>query len=157
MVVVNCSPARSGCQGAGGSHLGKGKNFQEAVHILREKSKGRAEREIWQYFAVLPPVSAAVGVMGDGSTYAYPIICGPRTRMDAYDAEWAHIPYEVLDIIAPHCQRSRGVNRVAMTSLQTPGTLNGSKCTQSTKERNTCIYPETGHTPIQGIFLKFFQ
>ncbi|HPF21534.1 MAG TPA: glutamine-hydrolyzing GMP synthase [Syntrophomonas sp.] len=103
----------------------KVKILQEADHILREEiKKAGLEREIWQYFAVLPPMRS-VGVMGDGRTYAYPIILRAVTSDDAMTAEWAHIPYEVLDIIARRIVNEvAGVNRVAYDiTSKPPGTI----------------------------------
>ncbi len=99
--------------------------LQEADHIVREEiKKAGLDREIWQYFAVLPPVRS-VGVMGDGRTYAYPIIIRAVTSDDAMTAEWAHIPYEVLDIMARRIVNEvRGVNRVAYDiTSKPPGTI----------------------------------
>jgi GMP synthase (glutamine-hydrolysing) len=99
--------------------------LQEADHIVREEiKKAGLDRKIWQYFAVLPPVRS-VGVMGDGRTYAYPIIIRAVTSDDAMTAEWAHIPYEVLDIMARRIVNEvRGVNRVAYDiTSKPPGTI----------------------------------
>ncbi|MDD3363624.1 MAG: glutamine-hydrolyzing GMP synthase [Syntrophomonas sp.] len=99
--------------------------LQEADHIVREEiKKAGLDREIWQYFAVLPPIRS-VGVMGDGRTYAYPIIIRAVTSDDAMTAEWAHIPYEVLDIMARRIVNEvRGVNRVAYDiTSKPPGTI----------------------------------
>lgn len=103
----------------------KVKILQEADYILREEvKKAGLEREIWQYFAVLPPMRS-VGVMGDGRTYAYPIILRAVTSDDAMTAEWAHIPYEILDIIARRIVNEvPGVNRVAYDiTSKPPGTI----------------------------------
>ncbi len=99
--------------------------LQEADYIVREEIKNAGlDREIWQYFAVLPPVRS-VGVMGDGRTYAYPIIIRAVTSDDAMTAEWAQIPYEVLDIMARRIVNEvQGVNRVAYDiTSKPPGTI----------------------------------
>lgn len=99
--------------------------LQEADYIVREEIKNAGlDRQIWQYFAVLPPIRS-VGVMGDGRTYAYPIIIRAVTSDDAMTAEWAQIPYEVLDIMARRIVNEvQGVNRVAYDiTSKPPGTI----------------------------------
>jgi len=99
--------------------------LQEADHIVREEIKNAGlDREVWQYFAVLPPMRS-VGVMGDGRTYAYPIIIRAVTSDDAMTAEWAQLPYEVLDIMARRIVNEvQGVNRVAYDiTSKPPGTI----------------------------------
>lgn len=99
--------------------------LQEADYIVREEIKNAGlDRQIWQYFAVLPPIRS-VGVMGDGRTYAHPIIIRAVTSDDAMTAEWAQIPYEVLDIMARRIVNEvKGVNRVAYDiTSKPPGTI----------------------------------
>ncbi|CFX98633.1 GMP synthase [Syntrophomonas zehnderi OL-4] len=99
--------------------------LQEADYIVREEiKKAGLDREVWQYFAVLPPMRS-VGVMGDGRTYAYPIIIRAVSSDDAMTAEWAQLPYEVLDIMARRIVNEvQGVNRVAYDiTSKPPGTI----------------------------------
>ena len=99
--------------------------LQEADFILREEiARAGLDRSIWQYFAVLPPMRS-VGVMGDERTYAYPIILRAVTSEDAMTADWARIPYEILDIITRRIVNEvRGVNRVAYDiTAKPPGTI----------------------------------
>jgi GMP synthase (glutamine-hydrolysing) len=99
--------------------------LQEADYIVREEiSRAGLDNEIWQYFAVLPPIRS-VGVMGDERTYAHPVIIRAVTSDDAMTADWAHIPYEVLDIMARRIVNEvKGINRVAYDiTSKPPGTI----------------------------------
>ncbi|MCK8826158.1 glutamine-hydrolyzing GMP synthase [Natroniella acetigena] len=74
--------------------------LREADAIFREEiSKAELEQEIWQYFAVLPPMRS-VGVMGDERTYAYTIALRAVKSKDAMTADWAKIPHQVLEQIS---------------------------------------------------------
>ena len=75
---------------------------------MREEIKAAGlEREIWQSFAVLPDIRS-VGVMGDERTYGYPIIIRAVTSEDAMTADWARLPYDLLEPhVEPHHQRGR--------------------------------------------------
>ena len=99
--------------------------LQHADHIVREElRKAGLEREIWQSFAVLPDIRS-VGVMGDERTYGYPIIVRAVTSEDAMTADWARLPYDVLDAIANRViGEVPGVNRVAYDiTSKPPGTI----------------------------------
>lgn len=99
--------------------------LQEADYIVREEiARAGLDSEIWQYFAVLPPIRS-VGVMGDERTYAHPVIIRAVTSEDAMTADWAHIPYEVLDIMARRIVNEvKGINRVAYDiTSKPPGTI----------------------------------
>ncbi|MBM7616027.1 glutamine-hydrolyzing GMP synthase [Alkaliphilus hydrothermalis] len=81
-----------------------GEITEEKLHIVREADaivreeikKANLDREIWQYFAVLPNIKS-VGVMGDERTYAHTIGIRAITSSDAMTADWARIPFEVLE------------------------------------------------------------
>ena len=59
--------------------------------VLEEIRRAGLDRELWQWFAVLPAVRT-VGVMGDGRTYAYPIVLRAVTSQDAMTADFARLP-----------------------------------------------------------------
>jgi GMP synthase (glutamine-hydrolysing) len=92
--------------------------------VVDEIKKAGLYRELWQSFAVLPAVRT-VGVMGDGRTYAYPIIIRAVTSDDAMTADWARLPYDVIEKIANRLIREvEGVNRVALdVTSKPPGTI----------------------------------
>ena len=97
-----------------------------ADHIVREEiRRAGLERETWQAFAVLLAGVRSVGVMGDGRTYEHPVILRVVTSEDAMTADWARLPYEVLDRISSRIIREvPGVNRVAYDiTSKPPGTI----------------------------------
>jgi GMP synthase (glutamine-hydrolysing) len=92
--------------------------------VTEEIKRANLYREIWQSFAVLPCIKS-VGVMGDGRTYAYPIVLRAVTSEDAMTADWARIPHEVLERISSRViNEVDGVNRVAYDiSSKPPATI----------------------------------
>jgi GMP synthase (glutamine-hydrolysing) len=92
--------------------------------VVEEIRRAGLYREIWQSFAVLPAVKT-VGVMGDDRTYAYPIVLRAVTSDDAMTADWARLPYEVLERISSRIiNEVPGVNRVAYDiTSKPPGTI----------------------------------
>ena len=103
----------------------KVETLQHADFIVREElAKAGLEREIWQSFAVLPDIRS-VGVMGDERTYGYPIIIRAVTSEDAMTADWARIPYDVLEAMSSRViNEVPGVNRVAYDiTSKPPGTI----------------------------------
>ncbi|HEV7861361.1 MAG TPA: glutamine-hydrolyzing GMP synthase, partial [Acidimicrobiia bacterium] len=66
--------------------------------VTEEVKRAGLYRELWQSFAVLPAVRS-VGVMGDERTYAYPIVIRAVTSDDAMTADWARLPYDLLERI----------------------------------------------------------
>jgi GMP synthase (glutamine-hydrolysing) len=92
--------------------------------VVEEIRRAGLYREIWQSFAVLPAVRT-VGVMGDDRTYAYPIVLRAVTSDDAMTADWARLPYDVLERISSRIiNEVPGVNRVAYDiTSKPPGTI----------------------------------
>ncbi len=92
--------------------------------VRQEIAAAGLEREYWQAFAVLPVVRS-VGVMGDERTYAYPIVIRAVTSDDAMTADWARVPYDVLERISTRIiNEVKGVNRVALDiTSKPPGTI----------------------------------
>jgi GMP synthase (glutamine-hydrolysing) len=73
---------------------------KESDAILREEiKKAGLDRAIWQYFTALPNITT-VGVMGDERTYSHTIAIRAVTSSDAMTADWARIPYDVLEKIS---------------------------------------------------------
>jgi GMP synthase (glutamine-hydrolysing) len=99
--------------------------LQHADAIVREEIRSAGlEREIWQAFAVLPDIRS-VGVMGDERTYGYPIIIRAVTSEDAMTADWARLPYDLLERMSSRIiNEVPGVNRVAYDiTSKPPGTI----------------------------------
>jgi len=92
--------------------------------IVEEIRRAGLYREIWQAFGVLPAVKT-VGVQGDGRTYAYPLVVRAVTSEDAMTADWARIPYDVLERMSSRIiNEVPGINRVAYDiSSKPPATI----------------------------------
>ena len=92
--------------------------------VRQEVNRAGMYNDIWQAFAVLLPVRS-VGVMGDQRTYAYPIVLRIVTSEDGMTADWARIPYDLLETISNRIVNEvRGVNRVVYDiTSKPPGTI----------------------------------
>ena len=99
--------------------------LQNADFIVREEIRSAGlEREIWQAFAVLADIRS-VGVMGDERTYGRPIIVRAVTSEDAMTADWARLPYDLLEKISSRIiNEVAGINRVVYdVTSKPPGTI----------------------------------
>ncbi|MEN9648796.1 MAG: hypothetical protein RLZ17_837 [Actinomycetota bacterium] len=99
--------------------------LQDADLVVREEVRSAGlEREIWQAFAVLADIRS-VGVMGDERTYSRPIIVRAVTSEDAMTADWARLPYDLLEKISSRIiNEVAGVNRVVYdVTSKPPGTI----------------------------------
>ena len=94
---------------------------QEADAIWREEiAKAGIDREIGQYFAALTNMRS-VGVMGDGRTYDYTIALRGVTTTDFMTADWARIPYDVLDRVSVRIVNEvKHVNRICYDITSKP-------------------------------------
>jgi GMP synthase (glutamine-hydrolysing) len=99
--------------------------LREADHILQEEiRKAGLYRELWQSFCVLPDVRT-VGVQGDERTYGYVVVVRAVTSDDAMTADWARLPYDLLETIASRMiNELHEVNRVVLDiTSKPPGTI----------------------------------
>ena len=99
--------------------------LRRADAIVREEvRRAGLERSLWQAFAVLADIRS-VGVMGDERTYGHPIIVRAVTSDDAMTADWARLPYDLLETLSSRIiNEVPGINRVAYdVTSKPPGTI----------------------------------
>ncbi|MFA6336159.1 MAG: GMP synthase (glutamine-hydrolyzing), partial [Bacteroidales bacterium] len=94
---------------------------RESDAILREEiAKAGLDSVIWQYFTILPGIKS-VGVMGDKRTYFETVAIRAVTSHDGMTADWAKIPYDVLEIVSRRIVNEiPGVNRVVYDITSKP-------------------------------------
>ena len=95
--------------------------LRDADYILRDEiAKHGLDREIWQYFAALTDIKT-VGVMGDERTYDYTVGLRAVTSVDGMTADWARIPFDVLQIISNRIVNEvKHVNRIVYDITSKP-------------------------------------
>ena len=95
--------------------------LRQADFIFRDEiAKAGEDKNLNQYFAVLTN-TRSVGVMGDGRTYDYTLALRAVTTSDFMTADWARIPYEVLDKISTRIVNEvQGINRICYDITSKP-------------------------------------
>ncbi|WP_435746775.1 glutamine-hydrolyzing GMP synthase [Nocardioides sp. SYSU DS0663] len=100
--------------------------LRQADAIAREEmTRAGLDRDVWQMPVVLLADVRSVGVQGDGRTYGHPVVLRPVTSEDAMTADWARLPYDVLERISTRITNEVAeVNRVTVDiTSKPPGTI----------------------------------
>jgi GMP synthase (glutamine-hydrolysing) len=100
--------------------------LRDADYVLQDEIRSAGlYRELWQSFCVLPGDLRTVGVQGDERTYGYVVVIRAVTSDDAMTADWARLPYDLLERIASRMiNEIRQVNRVVLdVTSKPPGTI----------------------------------
>ena len=95
--------------------------LRQADFIFREEmARAGEDKRLNQYFAVLTN-TRSVGVMGDGRTYDYTLALRAVTTSDFMTADWARIPYELLDRVSGRIVNEvKGINRIVYDITSKP-------------------------------------
>ncbi len=89
--------------------------------VRHELRQAGLERDVWQCPVVLLAGVRSVGVQGDTRTYGHPVVLRPVTSEDAMTADWARLPYEVLEAISTRITNEIAeVNRVVLDLTSKP-------------------------------------
>ena len=99
--------------------------LRECDYVLQDEIRGAGlYRDLWQSFCVLPDIRT-VGVQGDERTYGSVVVIRAVTSDDAMTADWARLPYDLLEQIASRMiNELRDVNRVVLDiTSKPPGTI----------------------------------
>jgi GMP synthase (glutamine-hydrolysing) len=100
--------------------------LREADAIAREElTHSGLDRDIWQMPVVLLADVRSVGVQGDGRTYGHPVVLRPVTSEDAMTADWARLPYDLMERISTRITNEvEEINRVTIDiTSKPPGTI----------------------------------
>jgi GMP synthase (glutamine-hydrolysing) len=100
--------------------------LRDADAILQDEIRSAGlYRELWQSFCVLPADLRSVGVQGDERTYGYVVVIRAVTSDDAMTADWARLPYDLLEKVASRMiNEIQQVNRVTLDiTSKPPGTI----------------------------------
>jgi len=100
--------------------------LRDADFVLQDEIRGAGlYRELWQSFCVLPADLRTVGVQGDERTYGYVVVIRAVTSDDAMTADWARLPYDLLERVASRMiNEISQVNRVVLDiTSKPPGTI----------------------------------
>jgi GMP synthase (glutamine-hydrolysing) len=100
--------------------------LREADAIAREEvTAAGLDRDVWQFPVVLLAEVRSVGVQGDGRTYGHPAVLRPVTSEDAMTADWARLPYDVVERISTRITNEiREINRIVLdVTSKPPGTI----------------------------------
>jgi GMP synthase (glutamine-hydrolysing) len=110
-----------------------GEVTEDRLEVLRradaiardELTASGLDRAVWQFPVVLLADVRSVGVQGDGRTYGHPVVLRPVTSEDAMTADWARLPYEVLERVSTRITNEvPEVNRVVLdVTSKPPGTI----------------------------------